>query len=518
MTEAPTQEQNQRLNILNTLLTTPHRELQNVFKIHQEMIDQDPLFYVRLASWYDKTGEIRDHKEMFIIQLCLSDFPGHREVGLSMLRELPPYQVVRIVDFIGGKRIKQYRESQKGVGAKRRKIRQVVKGEDGKPALVSYGLGKNIPRSLKTEITRYLRDRENDNAWFDSSALIARKYLKRLYAKLRVEPSERAQAILFDDQPPEDSSLAAVKELRNASDATEQARVVIEKKIPYRVASTIVSAMTPTVMLALISVMSDQELINNLGSLKKRGVFDNDELRELVTSRLEKAKKGKRVAAVKASDAAKASGVDEQMAKVLDGITDAQLKSKGRIKRSTALLIDKSGSMSEAIEIGKRIGAMVGSIMDAPLYVYAFDEIALPIKTPESSDFAAWEKAFQGIRPGSCTSCGSGIVALHRNKQPVEQIIMVTDEGENSSPPFLTSLLKYKEDMNVDPHVIFVKTRNSSNKLEGFCSRNAVSHDAWQFDGDYYSLPNLIPFLTQGSRLEVLFEIMETDLPERKVA
>ena len=38
----------------------------------------------------------------------------------------------------------------------------------------------------------------------------------------------------------------------------------------------------------------------------------------------------------------------------------------------------------------------------------------------------------------------------------------------------------------------------------------------FMFDGDYYSLPNLVPFLTKPSRVELLMEIMEYPLPKRK--
>src|SRR6476469_9212258 len=67
-------------------------------------VAQDPGFYVRLAAWYADHGDVRDHKEMFIVTLALSDFPGHREVGLAMLRDLPPYQVGRVIDFIHGRK------------------------------------------------------------------------------------------------------------------------------------------------------------------------------------------------------------------------------------------------------------------------------------------------------------------------------------------------------------------------------------------------------------------------------
>ena len=497
-------EQDRRLEILNTLLTTPHRDLNKVYGVHQQMKNSDPLFYCRLGAWYFTHGEVRDHKEMFIVHLTLSEFPGHRETGLAMLRQLPPYQVARVVDYVHG----------------RKKTSVLKDNKTGESVSITeeYGLFRNVPRSMKTEVTRYLREREMDTDWFDSTALIARKALKRLYAVLHIEPSQRAQAVLFENTPPADSKLAAIKALRNADSEADQARVIMEHNVPYRIASTVIRAMTPTVVLALIEVMSDQELINNMGSLRRRGVFNHAELKALISQRLDSARKGKRVSALKSMEAVKAAKVDEDLSRKLEQVADAQVKAKGRIKRPTALLIDKSGSMNEAIEVGKRIASMTSAIMDAPLYVYAFDSIAYPIAAPPVSDLAGWEKAFAGIRAGGCTSCGVGIEMLRRNKQFVEQIVMVTDQGENSSPPFLTTLKNYSTELKTDPHVVFVKVGRSIDALELKCARNGISHDAYTFQGDYYSLPNMIPYLTRPSRLDLLLEVMSFPLPVRQAA
>lgn len=498
-------EQDNRLNILNTLLTTPHRKLDQVFPIHTQMIKQDPLFYGHLSAWYNDTGDVRDHKECFVINLCLSDFEGHRDTGLAMLREMPPYQVARVVDFIHG-----------------RKDKKTKKGEKNAPAqtiVENYGLGKNIPRSMTTEVTRYLKERETDHEWFDSSVVIARKYMKRLYALLHVNPGDRAQKILFEDAPPEDSKLFAVKELVKAETPAAQAKVIMDHKVPYRIASTIVSAMTPTVMLALIEVMSSQELINNMGSLKKRGAFDNPDLKALIEKKLEKAKTDKRVAAFKATEAVKAAGVDEATVKQLEAVADTQVKSKGRIKRSTALLIDKSGSMSQAIELGKQIGSMISAIMEdgADLYCYAFDTMAYPIKA-EGKSLADWEKALKGINANGGTSCGVALEYMIRAKQNVENIILITDEGENGSPMFVPTLQKYIGMVGSQPTVCIVKTVGATAQIEDNMKKAGLACEAYQFNGDYYGLPNLIPYLTKGSRLDLLMEIMMYEMPKRKSA
>ena len=263
--------------------------------------------------------------------------------------------------------------------------------------------------------------------------------------------------------------------------------------------------------------MSSQELVNNLGSLKKRGAFDNADLKKAIDAKLEEAKTSKRVAALKTTVAKSAANLDEETQKKLDDIGDTQIKAKGRISAPTAMIIDKSGSMNVAIEVGKHMGAMVSAVMDAPFYAYACDTMAYPIQS-KGTDLASWQAAFNGIGASGGTSCGVGIEMLRRQKQYVEQIIMVTDEGENQSPPFLTSLQNYMKDMNVAPRIVFVKCGHASNMLEEKCQRNNIEYEAYTFNGDYYSLPNLIQFLSKPGKIDLLMEIMSYPLPERKAA
>src|SRR5262245_43998259 len=158
-----THEQDIRLEILNTLLTTPHRELGKVWPVHREMAEQDPRFYVRLAAWYNDHGDVRDHKEMFVVNLVLGDFEGHRDVGLALLRGLPPYELVRVVDFIHGR--KKTRKVKVADKSKRREKAKKLLGTSKaeKPAadvapeqpqfetkVEEFGLFRNVPRSVKT--------------------------------------------------------------------------------------------------------------------------------------------------------------------------------------------------------------------------------------------------------------------------------------------------------------------------------------------------------------------------------
>lgn len=515
MATATRNEADVRLALMNSLLTTPHKKLEGVWPIHQDIIKKDPIFYVHLAAWYAVNGEVRDHQEAFAASLCVSDFEGHRDVGLAILRDLPPYQVANVANFIHGNF--QIKRSVFFKGKDENKTKTVKF-----KAVKKQGIRKNIPNSFKTEVTRYLREREASPDWFDGAVLQSRKYLMRLYSLMRIKPSDRAQKILFDKQPPEGSKVAFVKALQMANSPAEQAKVIVENNVPFRIAASVVDAMSPTVLLALVTVMSDQELINNLGWLKKRGATRNKEIREVITDRLEKAKTGKRIASMKTTRAKEASGADAEIAQKLDDIGDTQIKAKGRISRPTAILVDKSGSMRQAIELGKELGVLVSTIMEdgVDLFCYAFDSIPYPIKANGQTK-AEWEKAFAGITDGGLTCNGAPLVAMKNLKQRVEQIVMITDEGETSSPAFLKSYQEYCEKLDVEPNIVILRAGNQQSwgKISDKLQRAGIDYDVYEVSGsDYYALPNLVKYLTKPSKMEMLMEIMTYPLPERKAA
>ncbi len=284
-------EHERRAGLLNTLLTTPHGDLNALYPVHKSMIDLDPVFYMHMAAWNHVHGDVRDHKEMFVSTLALSSFEGARDVACALLSTLPPHQVARVIDFIKGREIQ--RRVPKGTPVKGQKREFEVKTE-------KVGLFVNVPNTVKTEVRRYLRTREANTDQFDRAVLTARRSMKRLYAGLHIKPDDRAEAILFKKAPPPDSLAYAVKLIAAAKDTDDQIRIIKENRISYRVASSIIREMTPATTAALIQTMTPQEAINNLGSLKKQGALDKPELKTLIDAKLKSAKKDKRVSAYKA--------------------------------------------------------------------------------------------------------------------------------------------------------------------------------------------------------------------------
>jgi hypothetical protein len=107
---------------------------------------------------------------------------------------------------------------------------------------------------------------------------------------------------------------------------------------------------------------------------------------------------------------------------------------------------------------------------------------------------------------------------MRRKQQRVEQIVMVTDEGENTAPLFKDAYQAYAAELNVRPAVILVKVGGAVNLLERACAELGIAPQVFEFRGDYYALPNVIPLLSYPSLSEMVMEVLDYPLPERKPA
>jgi hypothetical protein len=413
---------------------------------------------------------------LFVAHLATSDFEEHREAGWVLLQKLPPHMVVAVLDH--AKRV----------------------------------IGK-VPRRFKGAVSSYLQNLEQHPVRFDRAALRSRDDLKHLYASLRLAPGARAQAILFDEQPPPDSPLAHLKLLAQESTPAEQARLIVEHRIPYTTAVGAIKSMTPSILVALIDVMSPQEVINHLASLKKRGAFDNKQVKALIEEKLRQAESDKRVSTLKATRAAASVDLDDETEAVLTEVTDRRVAQMPRIVRSTALFVDKSSSMHEAIEVAKEVAALVSAVCDS-FRVLAFDSAVFEVSA-RGTERSAWEQAFRMVRADGMTSIGAPLAKLARERHAVEQVVIITDMGDNTAPLFHDAYAQYEQAMGIGPQVIIVAVGGSNPRFLSQMAERGIPYTTWSFAGDYYSLPNLLPLLAMPSRAELVEQVMAVPLPTR---
>src|SRR5262249_18520214 len=157
------------------------------------------------------------------------------------------------------------------------------------------------------------------------------------------------------------------------------------------------------------------------------------------------------------------------------------------------------------------------AVCDADFYVYAFDTIAYAIQC-RSANLKDWEAALRGIKAEGGTSIGVSFRMMMKAEQVVEQIVLVTDGGENTAPYFDQEYEKYEQKFAVRPHVVMVRVPGESDVLGGKLKAKSISYDRLEVGAksDYYAQPTLLVMLSQPSRADLLIEVMTTPLPTRK--
>jgi hypothetical protein len=285
-------EPDSRLRFLAAIVSdrgAKHEEMQS---LHADVEQCDPQFYAQAAAWYCDHGAASAHREIFLARLILCACASRRAFGLALLRRLPPRQVAGIVDYIHGRKTTR-RVSVPAKSTLASRLTRWMKPQSPPQTELqlrteSFGLFRNPPRSLRSEIARYLREREADAAQFDQCVMDSPNAMKRLYALNHIKPGERAQRILFDRNPPPDSCLFARRQLAKARMPAEQLRLIADLAIPYSVAASVLIPMNPAVLCALVEKMTPDELIRQLPSLKRHRVLENAYLKGRIDRKLEK--------------------------------------------------------------------------------------------------------------------------------------------------------------------------------------------------------------------------------------
>jgi hypothetical protein len=104
---------------------------------------------------------------------------------------------------------------------------------------------------------------------------------------------------------------------------------------------------------------------------------------------------------------------------------------------------------------------------------------------------------------------------MTREKVYAEQIMIVTDEGENAPPYLKNAYAEYVQEMKVAPTVIIVQIGGAGPAFTRGLQESGIEATRYAFKGDLYSLPNLLPLLAMPSEAELVDLIMQYELPKR---
>lgn len=472
-----TKELSAKKELLRLLMRCPHRNLEETIPIFKSALDKDPLFSGKCfyALTLSEFNQIRDLAESSCAFLLTSPHSEHREAGRICFQKLEPYRAYRVSAF----------------------ARKQLKPN----------------RQVRGAVIDYLRALELDKKRFDGAVSVAGSDLHRMYEFYHIEPSPRAQSILFDRKLPE-GEVSPILLLRKAVTPEEQAKIIVEHRIPYRQATSVLKAMTPAVWVALIEVMTPAEALNLRASIEKSDILKDPDIRELYEKKLGCVATSKRVATSTITERKSAKGKDERLDTILSKARQEKIDKGARISDDTLIAVDCSGSMEPAIEAARRICPHIASLCDAKLAVYCFNDTAWKLDYGKGT-FEDFQRAFKLIRADGQTSLGCALKKAITDGFVPEQAVFITDQCENRSPR-LADVFKVSGGdtrfifMNFGSNDVAQQLESAGAEVTEFTINVSVDTPGW-----YSLLDNLRPLLTKGGYTQLVEKIMALVLPKR---
>jgi len=473
-----------RNKLVNTLLKIGHGKFEIYLEPGLLANQAEPELLGHFIAWNDKNGKVRDSKiALPVIALRgLKESDGDlKENAIAHLMRLSPRDLVRAYDF------------NKTLSAAGKRI------------------SGNRHRLFEPALKRYLQVREENPKWWDRTVLQHRRAMKHLYRIAHYKGSERAVAVLWDEQYPARSIFATVAALRTMP-ANEAASAILNKNIPLEVAiGAVAKAKDKDIVLALIEGMSGNQLITNSQFLQRLGVGSDPILKASYDAAIERAKKSGKVETLKAGRAAETI-TDETMAAKLTGLQQTKTRQLGGIDGDWAVLADCSGSMAASIELGRKIAALIAEQVKGAVYLIFFNVAPTFIEVTGLSYDQILEKT-KRIHADGGTAVGCGLDYLRAKGVTVQGIAIASDGGDNTPPRFHMAYPAYVKAMEIEPTAYLFHVEGEQDTLTPCCQLAGIQLERFEMgkDVDYYSLPNLVSTL-RTNRYSLVDEIMATEL------
>lgn len=502
---AEQQSKYSRNELISQWLCIEHGKLENYTDIGLAAMDREPQLFNHFIAYNSLNGWIRDAKIAYaalgLRKLTKTD-GDLAENAIAHAMMLSPRQLIKFYNF--------------------------SKALSAQGHIISGGWRRLLESALK----RYVQSRESSDDRWDRAVLQHREPMKRLYRLAHCHPYSRGQEILFGVQDPlkgrrnekgriipglvaypAGSVFEAVAMLRTAP-PNVAARLILQHRIPFEVIVGAVAKITGDILLALIETMTPNQLLTNSQMLQKMGIMKDSALRGAFDAAIERAKKAKpgKIEILKAGRAAQMLD-DEEMAAQLMSVQRRKVRELGGIEGDWAILADASGSMQTAIEVGRKIAALLTEKVKGKVYLIIFDIFPNVIDVTGMT-YDQIEEASRRIKGGGMTAIGCGVDWLRSMGIVVNGIAIISDGGDNSAPLFHTAYQKYAGQMGIEPTVyLYHLDGQERDVLSANCRASNIQIDKFELgmSVDFYSLPQLIETM-QTNRYDLIEKIMKTPL------
>ena len=495
-----------RQTLINSLLTVSHNKLNLYTQIGLLAGKSEPELFAHFLAWNSIHGKVRDSKVAFPVLALRTLAAPDRDLvenAVANLLLLTPRKLIQAYEF----------STQLSAGG----IYKRVAG-GGREITERFELGPLVlpnhsRKVLEAGIRHYLTWREERPGRWNKTAVRYRDALLRLYKIAHQKPSTWAQRILFDRDYPEGSIFRKIATLSHMS-PQDAAATILQYDLPLEIAMGAYKAeKTTEFWLAVITGMTGNQLVTNAKMLKKHKVFDSAVLKAAYDEALQKAKKsGRSFETLKASRAVEELDDDPELTEKLLSLQRTKSAQLAGIEGDWLVLADASGSMSQSLDLGRKIAALIAEQVKGQVWLIFFDTAPTPFEVTGLS-FDQIVAKTKRIQAGGGTAIGCGLDYLLQRRATVHGIAIVSDGGDNTNPLFANSYKKYTSTMGFEPTVYLYHVDGEADSLTSMLKHDGVMLNRFEMSSnvDYYSLPALVATM-HTNRYDQVDKIMATPL------
>ncbi|GIO33573.1 MULTISPECIES: TROVE domain-containing protein [Paenibacillus] len=246
----------------------------------------------------------------------------------------------------------------------------------------------------------------------------------------------------------------ALENLKLASTEEEQIAWIERGKLPYE---TVTGAIQPSkaVWEALLYQMPTFALLRHMNALQRAGVLEDKRNLDYVVNRItdEQALKKAKILPFRLATAFRQ--VDHpELRDALREAAELTFDNLPELGEKTAIFLDISGSMNgQYLEIGAVFALALYKKTQGSSLFWLFDTEVVDAR-PSRKDSILTQAAQIHARGG--TDTGAPVRKLIQERRKVDQIIIITDEQQNSGSPFYEQLRLYRSKVNRDVKAFIV--------------------------------------------------------------
>lgn len=363
--------------------------------------------------------------------------------------------------------------------------------------------GRGLGRAVKRQINNYLNKMDQYRALKYGGGNGKNKWtLKDIIRACHPIPENDTQGMIFDYltngtlYKPLDQvlSLEALKRLDpTAPEYTLQVTTLIERgKLPYEIVTGIVQP-NMEIWEYLMRQMPIFALVRNLNTLDRAGIFTNKENIDYVISKLTNVEiiRNSRILPFRFVTAMDNFTGPIQLSKALEKALDISLDNMKMIPGDTAWFLDESGSMSgDFVKIGAILGIAGLKKSENSMFFGFGNELKYPRVDTHKSVMDGYravmdvfgggtsidvtinyllgkgsERVDRGFWSGGGYHSGFPISLKKTTPTKVDNIVIITDEQQNSGKPVIKKFREYRKTVNKDAKLFIIDISPYSSRI-----------------------------------------------------